>query len=292
LIFLGFLELIKKHKKTKIRFAAIFLLGFLLLFENFPSPLKTGRLREHNETEKALYAVIDQFPDHYGVLELPHFRGFGDNKIFSLYTIYHDKHVYNGFYGVGIFDPLKIFKQRYFHPVTSIPEDINDPSILRYLRENGIRIIVFHRSLMIFGEVKGQQKFKVTKKVNQWWGDIVGGFKKAKERGLLQELDILDNGIIAVINEDNKAMSFKFQFTYHYMKSKKHMVMNLKKFTDNPVKIKVFFNRELIFETPFVEPFADIKVKLPQKAELRARGNYFEIQCSEEVSLEKIDLIK
>jgi hypothetical protein len=249
-------------------------------------------LREHNETEKALYAVIDQFPDHYGVLELPHFRGFGDNKIFSLYTIYHDKHVYNGFYGVGIFDPLKIFKQRYFHPVTSIPEDINDPSILRYLRENGIRIIVFHRSLMIFGEVKGQQKFKVTKKVNQWWGDIVGGFKKAKERGLLQELDILDNGIIAVINEDNKAMSFKFQFTYHYMKSKKHMVMNLKKFTDNPVKIKVFFNRELIFETPFVEPFADIKVKLPQKAELRARGNYFEIQCSEEVSLEKIDLIK
>lgn len=292
LIFLGFQAFIKKRKNNQIKTVAVFLLGFLMFFENFPPPLGTGRLREHNVNEKALYKRIEKYPLHYGVLELPHFRGFGDNKIYSLYTIYHDKHVYNGFYGVGIFDPLKIFKSSYFHPIQNIPEDINDPSILTYLRENGIRIIVFHRSLMIFGKPERKRIPEIKKQANQSWGDIVEGFVKAKKNGLLAELDILDNGITAVLNDQNKAQSFKYQYTYYYVKSKRHALIHMKRISEKPVKVLVEFNGEVIFQDQIKGPDKEMRIKIPPKKKLKARGNYFDIKCSDEVYLDKIELIK
>jgi len=292
LIFMGFQAFIKARKKSGAGTFLVLFLGFLVLFENFPPPLETGRIREHNSAEKNLYRQLEKYPDYYGVLELPHFRGFGDNKIFSLYTIYHDKHVYNGFYGVGVFDPLKIYKNQYFHPVKSIPEDINDKAVLGYLRDNGIRIIVFHRSLLIFGKINWKEKAKLIKEANETWADIVEGFRKAKNNGLLSELDVLNNGIIAVIGEEKEAVKFSYCYTYQYLKSKKYISLHLKKISDKPVDLSLELNGNVLLKERLAEPYQTFKIEIPRDIKLNARGNNIEIKSSDEVFLEKIELLK
>ena len=292
LIFMGFQAFVKARKKSGFSAFLVFFLGFLVLFENFPPPLETGRIREHNSAERNLYRHLEKYPRYYGVLDLPHFRGFGDNKIFSLYTMYHDKHVYNGFYGVGVFDPLKIYKHQYFHPVQNIPEDINDTAILGYLRDNGIRIIIFHRSLLIFGKIKWKERANLIKRANESWGDTIKGFKKAKRDGLLSELDVLNNGIIAVISEEKKAVTFKYCFTYQYMKSKNYISLHLKRISDKPVDISLELNGNVLLKEKLIEPSQAFKIEIPKGLKLNARGNHLEIISSDEVFLEKIELIK
>lgn len=288
LIFLGFKALIKNKKETKIKTVVVSLLVFLLLFENFPPPLETGRLKEHNTAEKALYGRVEKYPVHFGILELPHFRGFGDNKIFSLYTIYHNKHIYNGYYGIGVFDPLKIFKRQYFYPTQNIPDDINNKSILDYLKDNGIRIVIFHKSLMIFGALKREKQAEMVRKANELWIDIVEGFRKARNNGLLSELDILDNGIIAVISEEKKGTTFNNKFTYYYLKSKKYILIRMKRISEQPVEISVKLNGNIVFNDKMVKKYGVVRLKIPKDNELNARGNDIEIKCSEKVYLEKI----
>ena len=292
LIFMGFQAFLKARKKSGFSTFLVFSLVFLVLFENFPPPLETGRIREHNNAERNLYRYIEKYPRYYGVLELPHFRGVGDNKIFSLYTIYHDKHVYNGFYGVGVFDPLKIYKSQYFHPVQNIPEDINDKAVLDYLRDNGIRIIVFHRSLLIFGKIKWKERANLIKRANESWGDIIEGFRKAKKDGLLSELDVLNNGIIAVISEEKKAAAFKYCFTYQYIKSKRYVFLHLKRISDNPVDISLELNGNVLLKEKLIKPSQAFKIEIPKGIKLNARGNDLEIKSSDEVFLKEIELLK
>jgi hypothetical protein len=292
LIFLGLQAFIKARKKSGVGTFLVLFLGFFVLFENFPPPLETGRIREYNSAEKKLYRQLEKYPDYYGVLELPHFRGFGDNKIFSLYTIYHNKHIYNGFYGVGVFDPLKIYKNQYFYPVKNIPEDINDKEIISYLRDKGIRIVVFHRSLLIFGKINWKERAKLIKEANKMWVVIVDGFRKAKNDGLLSEVDVLNNGIIAVISEQKKAAKFDYCFTYQYMKSKKFISLHLKKISEKPVDLSLELNGGLLLEGKLVEPYQTFKIEIPRGIKLNARGNNIEIKTSDEVFLQKIELLK
>jgi hypothetical protein len=292
LVFLGFRAFMKQRKKTPVNFVAVWILVFLLFFENFPPPLTTGRQREHNDSEKILYNKIEKYPDHYGVLELPHFRGFGDNKIFSLYTIYHDKHIYNGFYGVGIFDPLEIFKRQYFYPNSKIPDDINNEAVLNYLRDNGIRIILFHKSLIIFGSISGEKRAKIIKDANRLWANLDKGFREAEEKGLLSELDILNNGIIAVIKEQKKGKTFSYQFPYYTMKSKRFLLIGIRRISEDPVEITIELNGELLFKEVIMESCGDIMLKISEVNRLKARGNKVEIKCSDEVCVNRVELIK
>jgi len=292
LIFLGFQALIKQRKKTPFVKAGVWILVFLILFENFPPPLSTGRLREHNDSEKALYSQIKKYPDHYGVLELPHFRGFGDNKIFSLYTIFHDKHIYNGFYGVGVFDPLKIFKRQFFYPNFKISDDINNEEVLDYLRNNGIRIIVFHKSLIIFGNISREERSKIVKSANKLWGDVAQGFRRAKEKGLLSEANILNNGIIAVIEEQKKGKTFSYQFPYYTLKSKRFLGIDIQRISGDPVEVTVELNGDLLFEESVSESSRDIKIEIPEGNKLEAKGNKVEIKSSGIIQVNKVELIK
>ncbi len=285
----GLFEKIKAEKKKAIIIGSV---SLILLFENFPTPLRVGSLLEYHPSVKNLYQRIENYPDYYGVLELPHYKGgWNDLKIYSLMTVFHNKHIYNGYYGVGVFDTLGIFRRGYFHPAENIPDDIANEEIITYLRDNGIRIILFHRSMLVIGDLSGKDKDKKTEQTARIWAEAISGFKKAKQRGLLSKAEVVPEGIVGVIAEKNKGKGFLYQLPYYSLKSKKYIHLRVKKTKENPVNISVSLNGDTLFEDTLQEKENLLVIKVPPKRFLKAKGNQLEINASDEVLIREFSLV-
>ncbi len=292
LAFLGFKALSKKIKSRNKKAVFFCIISVVLLFENFPTPLRVGSLLEYHPSVKNLYQRIENYPDYYGVLELPHYKGgWNDLKIYSLMTVFHNKHIYNGYYGVGVFDTLGIFRRGYFHPAENIPDDIANEEIITYLRDNGIRIILFHRSMLVIGDLSGKDKDKKTEQTARIWAEAISGFKKAKQRGLLSKAEVVPEGIVGVIAEKNKGKGFLYQLPYYSLKSKKYIHLRVKKTKENPVNISVSLNGDTLFEDTLQEKENLLVIKVPPKRFLKAKGNQLEINASDEVLIREFSLV-
>ncbi len=291
LAFLGYKALVKNMKDKKGKVALTVLIGGLVLFENFPPPIRTGPLLEYNPSVKNLYNEITDLPDYYGMLELPHYKGgWNDLKIYSLMTLFHNKHIYNGYYGAGVYDPLDIFKRGYFHPAENIPGDIADKKIIDYLRDNGIKIIIFHKSMLVIGERSGKDTAKKTQQENRIWSDVISGFKKAGQMGLLSRVEVLPEGIVGVIAEKRKGETFFYQLPYYSLKSKKYIRLDIEKTDQEAVRISISLNGQFLYEGRIEEERKQIAIKVPDKKTLNARGNRLEIKSTEEVIINNFSL--
>jgi len=291
LAFLGYKALVKSMKDKKRKTILIALIGVLVLFENFPPPVRTGPLLEHNASVKNLYSKVTDFPDYYGVLELPHYKGgWNDLKIYSLMTLFHNKHIYNGYYGVGVYDPLDIFKRGYFHPAENIPRDIADEKIIHYLRDNGVKIIIFHKSMLVIGHISGKDMTEKTQRVNRIWSDVISGFKKAGQMGLLSKVEVLPEGIVGVIAEKRKGKSFLYQLPYYSLKSKKYIRLDLEKTNPEAVRISIKLNGKSLYEDRIEQGEKQLAIAVPDKKTLKARGNQLEIKSTEEIIIHEFSL--
>jgi len=292
LAFLGFKALSGKIKLKNRRALLIGFISVLLIFENFPPPLRTGPLLENRPAVRNLYDEIKDYPDHCGVLELPHYKGgWNDLKIYSLMTIYHNKHVYNGFYGAGIFDTLDIFKREYFHPAESIPDDVTNEKIIHYLRDNGIRILVFHKSMLVIGEISGEDKLEKKQHMDQCWSEVIAGFKKAKRIGLLSKVEVLPEGIVGLIKEKSQGKTFQYQLPYYSLKSRKHIRVDIQKASQKALKLSIQFNGVTVYDENMDRMKKQILIKVPEKKSLNPRGNILKIKSSEEIRIQGFSLI-
>ncbi len=293
LVFLGYKALVKSMKDKKRKAALIVLIGGLVLFENFPPPVRTGPLLEYNPSVKNLYSKVKDFPDYYGVLELPHYKGgWNDLKIYSLMTLFHNKHIYNGYYGAGIFDPLDIFKRGYFHPAENIPMDIVDKEILNCLRDHGVKIIIFHKSMLVIGDISGKDRTEKTQQLNRLWSDIISGFKEAGQIGLLSRVEVLPEGIVGVITEKRKGNTFLYQLPYYSLKSKKNILLDIEKTNQESVRISISLNGQSLYEGNLQNMEKQLLIRIPDKKTLKARGNRLEIISTQEIVINEFSLIK
>ena len=291
LAFLGFKAFVQNRRSIKKRTLIIGVISAVILFENFPTPLRTGPFLVYDHSVKNLYNRIEAYPDYFGVLELPYHKGgWQDFKIYSLLTHFHNKHIYNGHYGVGVYDTLDIFKNGYFYPAENIPRDIADEKIIHYLRDNGVKIIIFHKSMLVIGHISGKDMTEKTQRVNRIWSDVISGFKKAGQMGLLSKVEVLPEGIVGVIAEKQKGKSFLYQLPYYSLKSKKYIRLDLEKTNPEAVRISIKLNGKSLYEDRIEQGEKQLAIAVPDKKTLKARGNQLEIKSTEEIIIHKFSL--
>jgi len=288
LAFLGSKAFVQNIKSIKKRALIIGAISAVMLFENFPTPLRVGPFLEYDHSVKNLYNKIEDYPDYFGVLELPYHRGgWQDFKIYSLMTHFHNKHIYNGHYGVGIYDTLEIFKNGYFLPAENIPRDIVDKEILSYLRDHGVKIIIFHKSMLDIGKSSRDARPEMRRHFSRLWSDIISGFKKAGQIGLLSKVEVLPEGIVGIIAEKRKGETFLYQLPYYSLKSKRYILLDIEKTNQESVRISVSLNGQSLYEDTLQDTEKQLAIRVPDKKTLKARGNQLEIKCTGDVIMHK-----
>lgn len=266
------------------------ILLLILVLENFPLPLTPGPLKNFFPYKIKLYQKILNYPDYYGVLELPHFNGSPSNNFYTFYTIFHNKHIYNGLLGTRSPDPFRIY-YRIFSSPEKISTDLTDKRVMKELKEKNVLIITAHREF--FGAVKkrkGKLKRKERKRLEEakrnWW-KTVKAFLTAKEKGFFEKLFVSRHMIIGVLSQEREGKSIKFQIPSFSLRDKNNISLTIK--SPSSVRILVELNGKTIKRTK-LQP-GESTVKIPIKLKwLKREGNYFTVRSSVDLKLAKIGL--
>jgi len=292
MVILGFKKFYSIMKKKK-RFLIIGLVIFILFFENFPAPLPTGKLFKYSKSESKIYENLKQYPDYYGILALPIFRCNSPlNSVYTLYTFHHDKHIYNGHFGVGIFDPLQICKNKYFYSKESISRDIQSPKSIRYLKKNGVLFIVVHKSMFAYKSTKVKQKKskKCKKELKKKWIKLKRSFKNAQKNNLLEHVYFYHHGIVGVISEAKRGKHIEYKLPYFslYDKSKIHLTIdNLNEIRE---PINLYLNDKPLKIYKPKKGQKSIEIKLDKSIKLKTKVNILKITNNDELLIKNLNL--
>lgn len=256
-----------------LRPGIVVFLALLLLAENFPGTAETGALAGFDPAKKESYAFLENYPDHCGVLELPYFDGGPAETSYMLNTLFHDKQVYNGHFGMGIRDPLKIIGRGYLRGYQTLCNHLLDEEIISYIRDRGIYIIIAHRDMFVDSPSRLYM-----------WEMLKTRFEQSREAGLIKEYFADDNCITAIIAQKSTGREFSWQLPYRYFRKKKGIVFNIY----NPYpgnEIGIFLNGKEITRYSMHVDSKAVKLEI-DSLQLEFKENYLVIKSSDEISID------
>ncbi len=247
----------------------------LLIAESIPYNTRSGKLYGFSSAAKDEYQILSNYPDHYGMLELPHHNGGPKECLYILNTMFHNKQIYNGHFGVGILDPLRVYSKGYFLGVNKICIDINDNEALNYLRDKGIFIIVVHKKGLI---LRPSQLYL--------WNSLIKSFQKSCSSGMLQDLHISEDFIIGILSRKESGDSFQYILPYRYFRKKRRIIYRISNsFTDN--RLEFLLNEDMLGSFIINKGASQLEISIRPDL-LSPAENCLQIRCSKEIKIESI----
>lgn len=255
------------------------LLILMVLAENFPINHRYGTLKGFVPEKINSYRNIEKYPDYWGILELPHQNGGPREYINTLHTVFHNKQIYNGHFGEGIRDPLRIYRRGYFRGINTLSIDILDPYKINYLRERGIMILIVHKNHMI------------SKPSHHYlWQRIVHSFSISYEKGYLQEYYLDDYCLIGILSEKREGKEFVYQLPYRYFRKRSKILFNI---NNNIVKNSILWtlNDDKVKEIVIDKGIISLEIDINKDLDLDYKENYLKIKSQGEIYIEYINVL-
>ncbi len=266
------LSLLGKGRAKYKYMNAFYIIAVLLVIENFPGSVQVGRPEGFTINKKASYEYLEKYPDYYGVLELPYYNGGPREHIYELNTIFHDKQIYNSHFGVGIFDPLKIIRRGYLQGYNTMCTHLTDADVIKYLRDRGIYILVFHKDALI------DMPSRMYK-----WEFLIKSLYRSLEMNLISDISIDEYCIIAVISPQESGDCFSYQLPYRYFRNKDKVVLTAENnYDDNDMNISL--NKKDMMNIRLKKGSNRIEISL-DSTRLFFKENYLELKSRKEITI-------
>ncbi len=262
----GFSYFFKRFRQKKIVLALALVLVFA---ERIRWPVYPERLDDDRPVHKEFYRLLDQYPDHFGLLELPAYPN--DANHYSLFTIYHHKHTYDGhIYYLGDYYGLSGHPQL---QVESGFSGLSDPSFSRMLAAKGIRLI------MLF-------KHDFQNEDRRTWHIIQSQIRLGEMKGLFEKVERNRNGTLLVLCEREQGPRIRYFLPYYALKGKNYLVCTTN--VDRKMEAEFLFNGNSIHRQLLV-PGSRSPIVLDIGAQPREmQFNYLEIRSAPSLELVKV----
>ncbi len=196
---LGFCRWLQAAKRKK---AVLILLGLIWVFECFPAKLATGPLLDPRRS--ALFSLVAKMRSDSGVLILPHYKGDAYENMYLPHLLDARRPFYNGYLGVGINDPLGLYEKGIFCGGDElIARQIGMPEIAAELVAGRVLILVVDRlQLWDWDQIPGGEAGEAIRR-DYWraWRELTAGFRQAQRDGILDELQVKPDGLVAVLRD-------------------------------------------------------------------------------------------
>jgi hypothetical protein len=203
----------------------------VLLLEHFRWPVAMAKLPAPNFAAKEIYKMVDPYPLHFGILELP-FVPTSSNMYF-FFTQYHNKHTYHGHY-LGYDDPLKLDNEEALRLESELI-GLKNPDLLKKLKANGIYLIVISGSFI---------RYVYDGDLPRIWRKIRQNIKKGQEMGLFKEVKEKLYSILIVLDDSQTGPDITYSIPYFALVGRTTIQFNIR--TTQPTRSRIYFNERLI----------------------------------------------
>jgi hypothetical protein len=224
----GLKAFLENKRRKKIYLWAIVL---VLLLEHFRWPIAMAKLPEANFEAKKIYKMVDPYPHHFGILELPFVPT--SSNMYSLFTQYHNKHTYHGHY-LKYDDPLNLEAEGALR-VESEFEGLKNPALLNKLKDNGLNLIMISKSFI---------GYVYDKDVTSVWRKIRQNIKTGQESGLFKEVKETTYSVLIVLDDSRTGQEINYNVPYFALIARKNIQFKIR--VKQPTRSHIYFNGHLI----------------------------------------------
>jgi len=265
----GFSYFFRRFRKKKIVLALVLLLVFA---ERIRWPVSTEKLKDYQPFFRTLYQPITDYPDHFGLLELPFYPQ--NTNFYSLFTIFHNKHTYHGnIYYLSDYCDLNGSPQLQAESGFS---GLSDPQFTQMLKAKGIRLILLFKDKICRDPNEGQKN---------WWA-LNGQIEKGISRGLFDKVEKTNYGTLLVLSEREQGEKIRYFLPRYSLIGKKNLVCTLN--TNRESTADFIFNESPVKHQQLQpESQNNIVINL-QNVPLALQFNYLEIHSGPSLELLRV----
>ena len=232
------------------------------------------KLPELNADAKAIYQMVDPYPSHFGILELPFLPP--STNTYSLMTRYHNKHTYHGYY-LFYRDPLALNGEKELR-VENEMTGLANPELIKKLKDNGIYLLIINGSFI--GRVYEGDPSAVWRKIRQ-------NIQRGQQLGLFKDIKERPTSILIILDDGQHNQDITYQIPYFAMAGKKVLQFRLQ--TAQPVQSRMYFNGGLIDVKSY--PIGEHKILLDlQTAPKENQINRLRISSDHPVTVRDLDI--
>ena len=262
----GFSYFFKRFHEKKTLLALVLL---LVVAERIRWPVVPERLEDDRPEIRKLYQLVDHYPDHFGLLELPFDQK--EPNYYTLFALYHDKHTYHGHINY-LKDTCQLNDNPQIRTGSKLP-GLGDPQFIRELKMSGIRLILLFKSRLLDED-------------QQTWGLIQNHIRSGESKGLYEKVKKNNYGTLLVLNEREKGPQIRYFLPHYALRGKSNLICSINAneetqaeflFNGSPVK-KEFFQKETRNR---------IMITLKNRS-LAPQFNYLEIRSGPSLELVKV----
>lgn len=223
------LKIFLEKKRTKKIF--LWAIVLILLLERFRWPVIMAKLPELNSNAQKIYEMVEPYPDHYGILELPFLPA--PSNTYTFMTRFHNKHTYHGYY-LNYSDPLNLEGEGELR-VESELIGLKNPDLIKKLKENSLYLIMINGSFI---------PYVYDRDLSAVWRKIRQSLQDGQKMGFFKEIKEEINSILIVLDDGQHGQDIKYQIPYFALVGRKNVQFKLR--ADQPTRSSVYFNGRLI----------------------------------------------
>ncbi|MCX6563519.1 MAG: hypothetical protein NTU60_07935 [Candidatus Aminicenantes bacterium] len=237
---IGISVFLEKKRNKKIYLWAIVL---ILLLEHFRWPVAMAKLPELNVDTKKIYQMVDPYPPHFGILELPFLPA--SSNTYSFLTRYHNKHTYHGYYLIYA-DPLNIGGEDELR-VDNEFRGLANQDLIKKLKDNGLYLIIINGSFI--PHVYDGDLPAIWRKIRQ-------NIQRGQQLGLFKEIKEQPTSILIVLDDGRTGQDITYSIPYFALVGEKNVKFKIR--ADQPTRSQIYLNGRLIAENEYPRGEHDI----------------------------------
>ena len=232
---IGLKVFLENKRKKKIYLWAVVL---ILLLEHFRWPVAMAKLPELNVDTKKIYQMVDPYPSHFGILELPFLPA--SSNTYSFLTRYHNKHTYHGYYLIYA-DPLNIGGEDELR-VDNEFRGLANQDLIKKLKDNGLYLIIINGSFI--PRVYDGDLPAIWRKIRQ-------NIQRGQQLGLFKEIKEQPTSILIILDDGRTGQDITYPIPCFALVGEKSVQFKIR--ADQPTRSHIYFNGRLIAEKEYLE---------------------------------------
>ena len=240
----GLKAFLEKKRGKKIYVAVIVV---ILLLEHFRWPVAMAKLPELNFEAKKNYKMVDPYPPHFGILELPFVPT--SSNLYPLFTQYHNKHTYHGYY-LKYDDPLNLDGEGELR-VESELIGLKNPDLINKLKDNGLYLIMINGYFI---------PYVYDGDVPSIWRKIRQNIQSGQRMGLFKEVKEEPHSILIVLDDGRTGQDITCPIPYFALVGENNVQFKLQ--ADQPTRSRIYLNDRFIAENEYPRGEHDISLDL------------------------------
>ena len=216
----GFSYFFKRFQGKKTLLALVLL---LVIAERIRWPVNPEKLKDDRPNIRELYRLVDPYPPHFGILELP-FDPLEPNH-YAFFTIYHNKHTYHGQINY-LKDYYKLERNSHLRPQGAF-SGLSDPQFIQMLKSRGIRLILIFKN-------KGHNENQKA------WYAMQSQIRSGETKNLYEKIFKTKNGTLLVLDEKETGPHIRYFLPHYCLIDKKNLVCTMN--ANNEKQAEFLFN--------------------------------------------------